>query len=107
VVPDGAPPDGAPNVGRRRLLFGGPASPPSRAPAGVAAAITAGCLAARGIACMSCRDACPHGAIRFVLALGGARPRIEAETCTGCAECARACPADAIAIAAPPRGRSP
>nr|WP_280141108.1 4Fe-4S dicluster domain-containing protein [Microvirga guangxiensis] len=49
---------------------------------------------------MSCRDACPTGAVRFELAIGGARPRIVTETCTGCGDCSQACPAGAIRVSA-------
>jgi ferredoxin-type protein NapF len=64
------------------------------------AIIDPSCFAFRGVACMSCRDVCPTGAVRFDLALGGARPRIITDTCTGCGDCTRACPADAIQVKA-------
>lgn len=56
------------------------------------------CFAFQGIACMSCRDACPTGAVRFELAMGGARPKILEDCCTGCGDCIQACPADAIGL---------
>lgn len=93
-------------LGRRGLLFGG-APPPSEPPPARVAAIAQSCLAFRGVACMACRDACHTGAIRFALAPGGARPRVEADACTGCADCAPVCPADAIAMATPTRKEAP
>lgn len=87
-----------PDLQRRRFLFGtGPVS--SRAAASPVACISPSCFARMGIACMSCRDACSTGAVRFELALGGARPRIDTDQCSGCGDCIQACPADAIRLA--------
>ncbi|RDI60721.1 4Fe-4S dicluster domain-containing protein [Microvirga subterranea] len=86
-----------PDLTRRNLFLGRAAAEP-RAVEPIIAVISQSCLALRGVACMSCRDSCPSGAVRFELALGGARPRIDAHGCTGCGECVRTCPADAIRI---------
>lgn len=59
--------------------------------------ITADCLVQAGIACMSCRDACPETAIAMQPRIGAPfLPRLDAAACTGCGACAAACPADAI-----------
>jgi len=86
-----------PHLPRRSFLLGrfAGAQAPSEPPVAV---IIQSCLALQGIACMSCRDACPTGAIRFELAVGGARPRIVTDTCAGCGDCSLACPADAIRV---------
>ena len=93
-------------LGRRGLLLGRSATadhPPVRP----VATITRSCLALRGVACMSCRDACLAGAIRFSLARGGAVPRVETDACTGCADCVPVCPASAIAVTLPVTGSAP
>ena len=82
-----------PVLDRRKFLFGRLSAAPQEP---MVAAIASSCLAFQGVACMSCRDACASGAVRFALAIGGARPQIEADACNGCGDCARACPADAI-----------
>lgn len=59
------------------------------------------CLAMRGIACMTCRDACPSNAIRFRPRIGAPFvPEIRGESCTGCGACIAPCPAGAISVAA-------
>lgn len=62
------------------------------------AAIGAGCLAAAGVVCQACRDACPASAIRFPPTRGAPVPALQAEACTGCGACVAACPAQAIAM---------
>lgn len=80
----------------------GHADPPWRLKAQVAES----CLTHRGIVCLSCRDACGEAAIRFRPALGGARPELEPDRCTGCGACVNVCPASAILLAAPSEGRA-
>jgi ferredoxin-type protein NapF len=89
-----------PDLKRRSLLFGRFSEAPEPA-APLVAVISQTCFTFRGIACMSCRDACPTGAVRFELAIGGARPRILTDSCTGCGDCTQACPADAIRLEQP------
>lgn len=65
------------------------------------AEIGSGCLAAGGTYCRSCGDACPAGAIRFAVRLGGrADPAVAADACTGCGACVSACPAGVVRVAA-------
>jgi ferredoxin-type protein NapF len=55
------------------------------------------CLASAGITCMTCRDVCPETAISMRPRIGGPfLPVLDAKSCTGCAACSAACPADAI-----------
>lgn len=58
------------------------------------------CLAARGIVCWSCRDACGASAIRFAPTRAIAVPRVDAAACTGCGACVAACPSAAITLSA-------
>lgn len=62
------------------------------------AAVQPSCLAARGVLCQSCRDACPHAALAFPPLSAVARPRIDPARCNGCGACVRACPAAAIGM---------
>ena len=59
--------------------------------------ISGDCLAKAGVACMTCRDVCPESAISMRPRIGGPfLPELDTESCTGCAACSAACPADAI-----------
>lgn len=61
------------------------------------AAIGDGCLAQAGIACMTCRDACPESAIAMRPRIGGPfLPELDPAACTGCGACVGTCPAGAI-----------
>ena len=65
------------------------------------AMISAACLARQGIACQSCRDACPQDAIRFRPRVGGPfLPEVDDALCNGCGACMAPCPAGAVAVAA-------
>lgn len=67
------------------------------------AKLETGCLALRGIVCRSCAEHCEPGAIRLrPLPAGRALPVIDEARCTGCGECARVCPAQAIVLRAGP-----
>lgn len=63
------------------------------------AEVSGGCLAAKGVACQSCGEACPVQAIRFRPRIGAPfLPVIETSACTGCGACLQVCPVDAIAL---------
>lgn len=93
-------------ISRRQFLrgrFSAPAQSPASADPATPkiAVIGPGCIAyAQNVVCRSCGDACGPAAIRFSPRLGGAAlPAVLAEQCTGCGDCAGACPAGAIALA--------
>jgi ferredoxin-type protein NapF len=93
---------------RRRLFFG---KRPEQAPEEddvppqlIAVADT--CLAANGIACRSCDDACPRRVFRFKPTFGGRiTPTIAVHRCNGCGDCLPICPIGALSLhTAPDRG---
>lgn len=58
----------------------------------------AGCLSKLGVTCEICRDACEAGAVTLPPRIGASpEPRV-ADSCTGCAACIEACPANAIQL---------
>lgn len=63
------------------------------------AVVTAGCLGRQGVVCMSCKEQCPHSAIRIRPQAGGvAIPEVDPLSCTGCGACYQPCPVGAIAL---------
>ncbi len=69
------------------------------APWQLRASIAPSCLAAQGVECRICGEACDERAIRFELAIGKvAQPHIQTDQCTGCGACAAPCPSDSIRI---------
>lgn len=65
------------------------------------------CLAEAGIVCRTCGDICPELAIRFHPRVGMPPQVIVNEAiCTGCGECADACPGDAITLGSAQRGNA-
>jgi ferredoxin len=105
-APHQAPPrTGAHGRSSRRAFLGGRAPPPAGPTERITIAET--CLARRNIVCGICRDECPQGAIRMRPAIGRVPvPIVDAERCTGCGDCARICPAEAIVIAPDQNGGS-
>lgn len=86
---------GTVSISRRRFLGGAHLAPSAAS----VPAISERCLALGGVYCRSCVDACAEAALQATPTLGGgARIFIDAERCTGCSDCVRACPADAIAL---------
>ncbi|MCK0510320.1 ferredoxin-type protein NapF [Aromatoleum buckelii] len=64
------------------------------------ATIGAPCLAALGVECRVCGDACSVAAIRFRPRPGSvAQPHLDAERCNGCGACYAPCPVNAIGMA--------
>ena len=59
------------------------------------------CLAARGIVCSSCRDACGEFAISFPPRRAVPQPQVDADRCSGCGACVAGCPSSAISLASP------
>lgn len=56
-------------------------------------------MAAGGVFCRACDEHCEPRAVRFeLLPAGRSLPFVIAERCNGCGECARVCPAQAIAL---------
>ncbi|WP_293859271.1 4Fe-4S dicluster domain-containing protein [uncultured Alsobacter sp.] len=88
----------------RRALFRAvlprPAQQPDAVPPARVARIGAGCVEPAGVSCRRCGEACDTSAITFA-PLGGGRtmPRLAADRCTGCGDCASVCPVSAIALA--------
>jgi len=80
------------------LLAGTPIIDP-RMDAPVAMALaeinTDACLAYHGTVCTVCVDQCP---VENCMTMEGGRPKIDAETCTGCGVCLYVCPVEGSAI---------
>ena len=86
-------------LSRRRLLLGPLARDAQRS----AATVDASCLAARGIYCRSCAEACTRAALGITLLAGGfARVAIDPEACNACGDCVEVCPVSAIQVPATP-----
>lgn len=59
--------------------------------------VSEGCLSKSGVACQSCADVCPSGALKYDLSIrpvGGVV--LKSADCTGCGMCQSVCPASAL-----------
>ncbi|MFN3987403.1 MAG: ferredoxin-type protein NapF [Rhodocyclaceae bacterium] len=78
-------------------LFRDPDSPATAWPWRVV--VAQACLAAAGVECRVCGEACGVGAIRFRPRMGGVPlPQLDADACTGCGACFGPCPVRAISM---------
>lgn len=65
------------------------------------------CLARIGVTCMTCRDVCLEGAIRFRPRLGGPfLPEVVDDLCSRCGDCFDACPAGALRLETAAAGKA-
>ncbi|MBD8527462.1 ferredoxin-type protein NapF [Pseudomarimonas arenosa] len=60
-----------------------------------------GCLARQGVHCQTCRDACSHRALQFVISSQPVPPRVQSDFCTGCGGCVAVCPSNALRLEQP------
>jgi Fe-S-cluster-containing hydrogenase component 2 len=97
---------------RRQLLFGDfggqRADLARQSVTQLSAAFGETCLAAQGVVCRSCGEACEAEAIRFAPSPGGiSRPFLQNDRCTGCGDCLPICPSSAIRLVAAARPLPP
>lgn len=86
-------------LSRRRLLLGQLARDAEQS----AATVNTSCLAAQGIYCRSCAEACTRSALSLTPLAGGlAHVAIDPEACNACGECVEVCPVSAIQVPAQP-----
>ena len=84
---------------RRRFLMLGRAPAEPASPGPCKARINSRCIAMGGVFCRACDEHCEPSAVRFeLLPAGRSLPFVNEELCNGCGECARVCPAQAIAL---------
>ena len=68
-------------------------------PWSVKAVITGACVNYKGTLCQMCSASCGDNALKFNIQSGGiVAPEIDPLSCTGCGECYRSCPKNAIQI---------
>ena len=69
------------------------------APWPLKANVSDGCLAKKGVVCLTCREECEQDAIQFKPVAGRIpAPEINYSNCTGCGACFGSCPNNSISI---------
>ncbi len=77
-----------------------PADPSTIAPGHKARIMVFDCLAHQSSPCTTCRERCPEAGA--IVLDAQQRPTVDVARCTGCGDCAAACPAPRTAIAIGP-----